>query len=622
MPRVTPSVFISYRREDCPGHAGRLFDYLRARFGGASVFMDVTDIEAGVDFTDVLQRAVGACDVLLAVVGREWLTCTDRNGHRRLDDPQDFIRLEIGIALARNVRVIPVLVEGAAMPTASELPSDLKGLAKRQAVELRDGRWSADVDNLADVLDRVLGPRTDAIESSPSRPRPGRARLWGLAAIALVAALVGVVTLVPRTGSTPSASPQSASAAPTVAEQRAPVEVQPATPSAPGPETKKIPVSQISPEREVRTDPAAAPTVAEQRAPVEAQPPTPSATGPETKNIPVPQISPERELRADPAPPKPPPSPRPANGFLGVRVANLARGPGGGIPRGAIVQSLVTGGPAANAGLLAGDLIVDYGRSTVKDAADFNRLTSASAPGDTVAIRLRRDGVVRTLEVVVGGDRANAPGVMGTVSIHYAAADDQKIAAELATALRETINDPRYAIRTLRTSRNAGSEGEVRYSASRWSALAGTLAQSAGASLSKTYGRRVVFAPLVDVRVISTSVVVVMPGRTPAPAPLPDPIITVAFATTADARTADALANFLRTLRSGWKYSVRTEQKASGLKAGQIEYDNERMGELARVLAREPSAWISRAYGRPIVLQPTASDRIGADAVVLWLPSR
>ena len=121
--------------------------------------MDVTDIEAGVDFVDVLQRAVGSCDVLLAVMGREWVTCTDKNGRRRLDDPNDFIRLEVGIALARNVRVIPVLVEGAAMPTASELPSDLEGLTRRQAVELRDARWNADVESLAAVLDRVLGPR-------------------------------------------------------------------------------------------------------------------------------------------------------------------------------------------------------------------------------------------------------------------------------------------------------------------------------------------------------------------------------------------------------------------------------------------------------------------------------
>ena len=128
--------------------------------------MDVTDIEAGVDFVDVLQRAVGSCDVLLAVMGREWLTCTDRNGRRRLDNPHDFIRLEIGIALTRNVRVIPVLVEGAVMPTASELPSDLERLTRRQAVELRDARWNADIESLAGVLIECLAKR----RSGTNRP--------------------------------------------------------------------------------------------------------------------------------------------------------------------------------------------------------------------------------------------------------------------------------------------------------------------------------------------------------------------------------------------------------------------------------------------------------------------
>lgn len=186
------------------------------------------------------------------------------------------------------------------------------------------------------------------------------------------------------------------------------------------------------------------------------------------------------------------------------------------------------------------------------------------------------------------------------------------------------INDPRYGVRTLRTSRNAGSEGgEVRYSASGLTTLAATVAESAAASLSKTYGRRVTFAPIVDARVTATSVVVVMPGRMPvAVAPLTDPVITVAYATPADARTAEAFANFLRTLRSGWKYSVRTEQKASSPNAGRIEYGSERIGDLARILAREPAAWISRAYGRRVVLRPTPTESIGPDAIVLWLPSR
>jgi hypothetical protein len=196
--RVTPSIFISYRREDCPGHAGRLFDHLRARYGDASVFMDVTDIEAGVDFVEVLKGAVASCDVLIAVIGREWLRCVDVNGRRRLDDPRDFIRLEIGTALTRDVRVIPVLVEGAAMPVASELPPELEGLTRKQAVELRDPRWKADVDSLMGVLDRLLGPAPGA--EPPPRQQRRRARRWGFAAIAivLVAAAAATAILAPR----------------------------------------------------------------------------------------------------------------------------------------------------------------------------------------------------------------------------------------------------------------------------------------------------------------------------------------------------------------------------------------------------------------------------------------
>jgi hypothetical protein len=151
-----PGVFISYRREDCPGHAGRLFDRLRTRFGGDSVFIDVTGIEGGVDFVEVLENAVGSCDVLLAVIGREWVTSTDKSGRRRLDDPRDFIRLEISTALTRNVRVIPVLVESAPVPAVDELPADLTPLIRRQAVELRDTRWDADVDDLIALLAKIL----------------------------------------------------------------------------------------------------------------------------------------------------------------------------------------------------------------------------------------------------------------------------------------------------------------------------------------------------------------------------------------------------------------------------------------------------------------------------------
>ncbi|HKH49315.1 MAG TPA: PASTA domain-containing protein [Thermoanaerobaculia bacterium] len=193
-----PVIFISYRREDSAGHAGRLFDRLRDHFGKDSVFLDVVGIDAGVDFVETIDQAVGSCDVLLAVIGREWLTCCDKQKQRRLDDPNDFIRVEISSALKRNVRVVPVLVEGAEMPPTEALPEDLQRLTRRQAVELRDSRWDADVAALIAALERDAArtgagsplPAPPPARSGPVEPevgrKPGRkALLWGIAALAL-----------------------------------------------------------------------------------------------------------------------------------------------------------------------------------------------------------------------------------------------------------------------------------------------------------------------------------------------------------------------------------------------------------------------------------------------------
>lgn len=157
------TVFISYRREDSAGHAGRLHDYLRQRPEVGTVFMDVSAIEPGVDFVDTIEAAVGRCDVLLAILGKDWLECTDEAGRRRLDDPHDFIRLETATALRRGIRVIPVLVQGAKMPRSEDLPDDLKPLVRRQAVELRDSRWEDDV---AFLIDRIA----QAMRSTEAKP--------------------------------------------------------------------------------------------------------------------------------------------------------------------------------------------------------------------------------------------------------------------------------------------------------------------------------------------------------------------------------------------------------------------------------------------------------------------
>src|SRR3954469_18106471 len=106
-----PSIFVSYRRTDAPGHAGRLYDRLVERFGAASVFKDLDSMEPGADFVEVIEETVQRCDALIAVIGRDWLAGS-HGGGPRLDDPQDWVRLEIANALRRKVRVVPVLVEG------------------------------------------------------------------------------------------------------------------------------------------------------------------------------------------------------------------------------------------------------------------------------------------------------------------------------------------------------------------------------------------------------------------------------------------------------------------------------------------------------------------------------
>ena len=147
-----PSIFISYRREDTGGHAGRLCDRLIQRFGKGQIFRDLDTIAAGADFVETIQKAVGECNVLLALIGKQWLTMTDAEGRRRLDDEGDFVRLEIAAALQRKIKVIPVLVQGATMPKAQDLPAVLKPLAQRNALSLTDAGWNADVKRLMEAI--------------------------------------------------------------------------------------------------------------------------------------------------------------------------------------------------------------------------------------------------------------------------------------------------------------------------------------------------------------------------------------------------------------------------------------------------------------------------------------
>lgn len=157
-PPAESRVFVSYRREDSAGHVLALLPALRAHYGAKRVFKDTDDIPAGADFLKFIQHELASCSVFLAIIGREWLTIKDpRFNRRRLDNPDDFLRVEVATALKNErIRVIPVLVERATMPSAEDLPPDLVELAFRQAMELSDGRWESDVERLIQAIDDAL----------------------------------------------------------------------------------------------------------------------------------------------------------------------------------------------------------------------------------------------------------------------------------------------------------------------------------------------------------------------------------------------------------------------------------------------------------------------------------
>jgi hypothetical protein len=156
------SIFVSYRREDSAPYAGRLYDRLSAYFGEDRVFMDIDSIDVGDDFPAVLDRTLASCDALIVLIGARWLTS-------RLDDPQDFVRMEIAAALARQIPIIPLLVGGARMPREDELPAVLAALIRRQALTVTDEHFHRDVSELIEVLGRL----------GLQRPRPAAGDIGG-----------------------------------------------------------------------------------------------------------------------------------------------------------------------------------------------------------------------------------------------------------------------------------------------------------------------------------------------------------------------------------------------------------------------------------------------------------
>lgn len=165
-------IFISYRRKDSEGHAGRLYDSLK-RDKSFKPFMDVDDIKTGQDFEHVIDERLASCDAVLVVIGRGWINAQDDAGRRRLDLEGDHLRLEIEAALKRGLPLIPVTVWEAKMPPGSALPDSIKGFSKRNATALSHQRWDTDIEALkTDIKDEIKRTRGRGLSKLGSKNPP------------------------------------------------------------------------------------------------------------------------------------------------------------------------------------------------------------------------------------------------------------------------------------------------------------------------------------------------------------------------------------------------------------------------------------------------------------------
>jgi formylglycine-generating enzyme required for sulfatase activity len=176
-----PRIFLCYRRQDSIGVAGRIYDRLRAHFGNDAIFMDIDSIPFGEDFREHIDTAVGQCDIVLAVIGPKWVG--EIGAQRRLDDPRDFVRIELESALNRKLPLIPILIDHAAMPAEIDLPASLAPLAYRNAIEIDQGRdFHPHVDRLVRGIEfhfqksvHATGKPPRETTSPPPTPEPAPA---------------------------------------------------------------------------------------------------------------------------------------------------------------------------------------------------------------------------------------------------------------------------------------------------------------------------------------------------------------------------------------------------------------------------------------------------------------
>ena len=316
-------IFISYRRDDTRWVARALKSKLANAYGEAQVFMDIDSIDPGVDFVEVLEKAISQVDALIAVIGPSFLTVKDDQGNRRIDNPNDFVRLEIGAALKRDIRVIPLLEAGTPLPSQDDLPDDLKPLARRNAVEVGESSFDGDIDRIVKSLDRLWGKddsdqAADLVENS----KPPKSMGWaipffsGVAVLAIVGFVLwisGVLAPSPnfagKQDSTADASagvaasgPANANTPKTEPPTTKPKTTGPTTPPVAKPTTTKpAPTTKPSPTTPPKTEPPAA---------------NPTTTNPTTK------LAEAKPPTTKPAPTTPPKMEPPATKLTKPPVAN------------------------------------------------------------------------------------------------------------------------------------------------------------------------------------------------------------------------------------------------------------------------------------------------------------
>jgi hypothetical protein len=200
---ATKKIFISYRVQDTAGETGRLVDALKQHFTDEQIFLDIENLEPGSDYTVAIEKSLDTCDVFLAVIGPHWTG--DREGNAlRIQDPNDWVRLEVATALQRNIRVVPVLVDGAVLPKTEQLPPDLQPLLRRQSFEISNKRWRYDTDQLVKFLVNTAGIQplksplqTDTLPAA--NPRKRRSLVYiGAGFVLAIALLVIIGSLLPE----------------------------------------------------------------------------------------------------------------------------------------------------------------------------------------------------------------------------------------------------------------------------------------------------------------------------------------------------------------------------------------------------------------------------------------